>query len=145
MRRSWSLLELMVVTIIIGVLAGLAVPQYNKMIIKSKLSRAKHAMSMIAQAQRLYESEEHVFTAFVSYGSPFTVLSNVTGIDLTSILSDDYFEYRWSDTTDGVWSRNKVRVGDCVPGTNYGFNSYILATGAWTWDTNNTGCYGIEP
>lgn len=55
MKRAFTLLELIIVMIIIGILAGLGIPQYNKVIERSRGAEARQALGAIrSTAAALY-------------------------------------------------------------------------------------------
>ena len=56
-NRSFTLIELMIVVIIVGVLAAVAAPMMRKSIIRSKWSEAIAAMGTIRVAERVYYIE----------------------------------------------------------------------------------------
>ncbi len=53
MRRGFTLIELIVVVIIVAILATFALPQYLKAAERARGAKAKHAVSLIAQAEEM--------------------------------------------------------------------------------------------
>jgi len=53
-KQAFTLIELLVVVLIIGILAAVAVPQYQKAVTKSRYATLKHLVRSIADAEKRY-------------------------------------------------------------------------------------------
>ena len=92
--KGFTLIELMIVVVIIGILAAVAVPAYFNHILRSRQADAYHNMLDIKAAQELFYSLEN------EYAGPYTPFA--TANTFTKILSFDYADtkyYRYSVAT----------------------------------------------
>ena len=63
---GFTLIELLVVVLIIGILASVALPQYQKAVDRSRFAQVKSVFNGIQKAQQLYRMENGAFAAKLS-------------------------------------------------------------------------------
>ena len=62
-RKGFTLIELMIVVVIIGILAALAIPRFMQTTGKAKKSEAKTVLKQIYQLERAYFQEHDAYVA----------------------------------------------------------------------------------
>ena len=62
MKQGFTLIELLVVVLIIGILASVAMPQYQKAVEKSKSTQALTLLKSVAQAEEAYFMANNIYT-----------------------------------------------------------------------------------
>lgn len=72
-QTGFTLIELLVVVLIIGILASIAIPQYFKVVERSRLSEAQTMASQIRQAEERY---------LVRQGSYATDIAGLSNLDI---------------------------------------------------------------
>ena len=65
-RRGFTLIELMIVVVIIGILAALAIPKFMKVTGKAKVAEAKTILKEIFTLEKAYFNEHDTYVAFVN-------------------------------------------------------------------------------
>lgn len=121
-QKGFTLVELMIVVVIIGILAALAIPRFMRATTKSKQSEAKQILKQIYTMQHSYRQEKDVYwitatqasagvpAAFASIGVDigasarysYTITSTDAGVTNfiataeSGILDDDVTVDRWT-------------------------------------------------
>ena len=64
-RSGFTLIELMIVVVIIGILAALAIPKFMKVTGKAKVAEAKTILKEIFTLEKAYFNEHDTYVAFI--------------------------------------------------------------------------------
>jgi prepilin-type N-terminal cleavage/methylation domain-containing protein len=120
MKRGFTLLELVVVIIIVGILATLGFTQYTKVAEKGRTAEAKAILGQIRTAQIAYNQE---------YGSYTATIANLAVSVPTAATTTHYFTYSTSDT---VATATRCTAGGKTPNATAAY-SITVSYAAGTW------------
>ena len=118
-RRGFTLVELMVVIVVIGILASLAIPRFMGVTEKAKLSEFK---PVLKQAITLYNAWYQEKETFITPTGNITSGNNDIGFDLPE--GESRFEYSSVESADGVvvTAKLKKKVGKYETGKGADLN-----------------------
>lgn len=115
---GFSLIELMIVVIIIGVLLGISIPAYMGYVMRSHRTDAHSSLLDIAARQERFVAQRNAYT---------TVIAAATGLNMGSANSrDGYYTLAAAACTGGV-------IANC----------YLITATAAGNQANDTGCTAI--
>ena len=142
-NKSFTLVELIIVVIIVGILASLGLTQYSLMVEKSRTAEAKVRIGVMRQLAHEYYFNNGVMTSMQNADA---------GVDRTC-TSDNFYNY-WVSPTAAYVSlvADRCTSGGKSPNVSrtYRFQMvYYPATGDSTWYcrymNDNSPCFGLPP
>ena len=111
-KKAFTLIELLVVVLIIGILAAIALPQYEKSVVKSRFAEAMTNLKTIVQADEVCRMEK---------GENSTCKLEELPLEIGAITTPDgryssttYFKYMASDSPDGAPSALYLKEDVCL-------------------------------
>lgn len=123
-RSGFTMLELLMVVIIVGVLAALAIPQYANFVERARVSEGANMIGAIKSAQSLYRLENATYAAAIgnltitfpaggttywgyaitaSSATTYTITATRTAVPAGNAYIGDTITYAWDDATGGTW------------------------------------------
>jgi prepilin-type N-terminal cleavage/methylation domain-containing protein len=98
-RKAFSLVEIMVVVIVIGILAGISIPRYSRFVEKGRSAEARNILGNIRSAELAYLTEYDTYT------------NSLTSLQIavpTSCNASFYFNYTLANGT-GTFTATATR------------------------------------
>ena len=122
-HSGFTLVELLVVVIIIGILSAIALPNFINQVGKARQTEAKNNLGAIGRAQQAYHFEHNTFA------------STLSQLSANDMFTPEYYNYPAPDTaTDSLFKQrataidaNGDRIRDYSLGVYFDAGSYQLA------------------
>ncbi len=121
-RPSATLVELLLMLIIISVLASIGVSYYVNIIPKTKAAKARHAIALIAEAEKMYRMDKGVYWPAAAGAVNAAIGTAVTGMNLAAVDNDTDFDYSVTGTG-RIRAINPGAIGRCAAGTQIRFET----------------------
>lgn len=146
--RGFTLIEVMIVVVIVGILAAVAYPSYKRHLVESRRADAQIGLSKLANAQEKFFSQCNSYVVNIDGGS----VSNCDGLGLTAYATggtdqiysqDRFYILTVAEGATGDIATSFVATATPVSGTTQvGDGTFAIShTGLKQWDKNNDGSY----
>ena len=116
-RKGFTLVEVLIVVIIIGILAAIGIPQFAASIEKAKGGEARAGLGHVQTGEKVYFAENEYYT---------TVLSN---LDIT--LSQRYWAFTITTPSSTAYTATATRSGGTRAGQTLTMDQNGTISGNW--------------
>lgn len=128
MKKGFTLVELMIVVVIIGILAAIAIPKFADMVEKSKEGATKGQLTALRSALQIYYSDNE--GKFPNYGTTHST-GDVITTEFTSVMVPKYV------SEIGVTKLPKTGCGEVNTVKYLSPATSVDTTGGWAYDGNS--------
>ncbi|MEK7867776.1 MAG: prepilin-type N-terminal cleavage/methylation domain-containing protein [Candidatus Omnitrophota bacterium] len=118
-RKGFTLVEVLVVVIIIGILAAIGIPQFAASIEKAKGGEARAGLGHLQTGEKVYYAESEYYT------------TNTADLDIT--LTQKYWTFTIAAPTSTTYTATATRSGGSYSGQTLTMNQLGTISGNWTY------------
>ena len=108
-NKGITLIELLIVIVIVGILAAVAVPGYTSYMIRARRADAKTALEQVRATQEMWKAERGVYATDAGGDTAETILMNTMGASSTTISS--YYDWNFTLKTAATFTAQAVPQG----------------------------------
>jgi type IV pilus assembly protein PilE len=121
---GFTLIELLVAVIIIAILTSVAIPQYTKMVEKSRMRDAEAKLALIFQAQRMYKLDNNTYATRVQLIPTYMPEPNTTvfSIAFSSVTATTFTATATRLAPGGKYVNGTISVNETFNGSTYTYD-----------------------
>lgn len=130
-KKGFTLVELLMVVIIIGILATIAVPQYIKATERSRASKARNALGQISKALKMYRAESRSGD-YATLTSSAALMNLDTYVEMSEIIADNDWDYSITQIVSAAATTPRFTIR-AIRQTGPNRTEYVGLTDEGTW------------
>ncbi len=133
--QGFTMTELMIVILIVGILAGVAYPGYQNSVSKSRRADTQGALVGFAGAMERYFSQNNTYVGAANGGAPNPPIATVYPSQAPLSSTTKYYNLTVQSEAAGSFTLRATPIG---PQAGNGYLE-LLHTGVQRWDENDDG------
>ena len=118
-RKGFTLVEVLIVVIIIGILAAIGIPQFAASIEKAKGGEARAGLGHIQTGEKVYFAENEYYT------------TNLADLDIA--LTQKFWAFSISTPSSTTYTATATRSGGTYSGETLTMDQTGTISGTWTY------------